>query len=501
MPTLATIVFSSSGRTVARTIDSIPLTIRSVSSIRVPIGALTLIRNCASSDGGKNSVPMSGLNPKWGAKTRKRLATKVAAIPPTTMRRWPSAHTMTCWYTSDPLEEAPGEPEDAIAERSGGRVDRLLRLEDLQREEGGDGPGHQEGGEERDRDRERERDEEELDLALEEHGGHEDDDRRDRRREDRHGHLAGGVQHRPPALRARHRQVPVDVLQLDDRVVHEPADRQGEAAQREDVERLTQEVHDDEREQDREGDGDRDDEGRGERAQEDQDDEEGEGRALEGLVPEALDGLADVGRLVEGDPDVHAGRNADDLRDERPHLVHHCDGVRARLLVDAHEDATRTVDPHDGRLRLVRVDDVPEVLDMDRHAAGARLADDDVLHRPDEPELVVGVDVVVEPAHFDVACRQQEVRVVDGADDVEHREALGEELVAVQVDRDLPYFAAVHRGRGHAAQALELGLDRVVGEVIQLLLVEPAARRGDEAHRDVREVEPKDEGLLDPRGR
>src|SRR5207249_8415034 len=66
----------------------------------------------------------------------------------------------------DPLEEAPGEPEDAIAERSGGRVDRLLRLEDLQREEGGDGPGHQEGGEERDRARERERDEEELDLAL-----------------------------------------------------------------------------------------------------------------------------------------------------------------------------------------------------------------------------------------------------------------------------------------------------------------------------------------------
>src|SRR5207247_5325241 len=68
----------------------------------------------------------------------------------------------------DPLEEATGEPEDAIAERSGGRVDRLLRLEDLQREEGGDGTGHQEGGGERTRDRDGGRGEEGLGLDVEE---------------------------------------------------------------------------------------------------------------------------------------------------------------------------------------------------------------------------------------------------------------------------------------------------------------------------------------------
>src|SRR5712692_5803357 len=59
------------------------------------------------------------------------------------------------------------------------------------------------------------------------------------------------------------------------------------------VERLAQEVHADERQQDREWDRDGDDQRRGQRAQEDEDHEEGQRRALERLVPEALDRLAD----------------------------------------------------------------------------------------------------------------------------------------------------------------------------------------------------------------
>src|SRR3989454_3898500 len=62
------------------------------------------------------------------------------------------------------------------------------------------------------------------------------------------------------------------------------------------------------------------------------------------------------------------------------------------------------------------------------------------------------------------------------------------------------FRSAVHRRRGDPAQPLELRLDRVVGEVIQLLLVEPTPRRGNEAHRDVREVEPEHKRLPDPRG-
>src|SRR3989441_8839205 len=55
MPTFETIETSSSAHSSALTIDSIALTIRSVSSTRVPTGALRLMRNCASSDAGKNS--------------------------------------------------------------------------------------------------------------------------------------------------------------------------------------------------------------------------------------------------------------------------------------------------------------------------------------------------------------------------------------------------------------------------------------------------------------
>ena len=51
-------------------------------------------------------------------------------------------------------------------------------------------------------------------------------------------------------------EVAVDVLELDDRVVDQPADAEREAAEREDVERLAGEVEQDEGGDDRERDGD-----------------------------------------------------------------------------------------------------------------------------------------------------------------------------------------------------------------------------------------------------
>ena len=55
------------------------------------------------------------------------------------------------------------------------------------------------------------------------------------------------------------REVAVDVLELDDRVVDEPPDAEREPAEREDVERLAREVEEDERRDDRQRDRDRDD--------------------------------------------------------------------------------------------------------------------------------------------------------------------------------------------------------------------------------------------------
>src|SRR5262249_39041283 len=68
------------------------------------------------------------------------------------------------------------------------------------------------------------------------------------------------------------------------------------------------------------------------------------------------------------------------------------------------------------------------------------------------------------------------------------------------VDGDLADLAAVHVGGGNPGQPLDLRLDRVVGEVVERSLVEPAAGDRDDAHRDVREIELQDERLLDARG-
>src|SRR5213083_2482086 len=141
------------------------------------------------------------------------------------------------------VEEALREPEDAVLDAPGGGVDRVLRPQHPERHERRHRPRHEERGEERDRDRERERNEEELDLPFEEHRRHEDDDRRDRRGEDWHGHLARGVEDGLAARRVRDVQVAVDVLELDDRVVDEPAHGQREPPEGEHVERLAEEIH------------------------------------------------------------------------------------------------------------------------------------------------------------------------------------------------------------------------------------------------------------------
>ena len=88
-PTVDTMEVYSPGLTVVRMISSILATIRSVSSTRVPTGARTRMMNWLSSEGGKNSVPISG-----------RSATALAAsarTEPISAVRWPSAQPTSRW--------------------------------------------------------------------------------------------------------------------------------------------------------------------------------------------------------------------------------------------------------------------------------------------------------------------------------------------------------------------------------------------------------------------
>ena len=88
-PTVETIEVNSPGRSVAVMMSSILLTMRSVSSTRVPTGARSRRMNWLSSEGGKNSLPISGRSATaLDAKTR---------MPAISVRGWPRDQPRIRW--------------------------------------------------------------------------------------------------------------------------------------------------------------------------------------------------------------------------------------------------------------------------------------------------------------------------------------------------------------------------------------------------------------------
>src|SRR5207247_8978612 len=110
-------------------------------------------------------------------------------------------------------------------------------------------------------------------------------------------------------------------------------------------------------------------------------------------------------------------------------------------------------------------------------------------------ELIVREHVVVQVAGLEVPGRQDQVRRLNGLDDIQDREPPALQHRRVQVDVDLADLAALDRRRGDIGQLLALRGDRVKGQVIEPPLVQVAAGDGHEGGRDVRHVELDDEGL------
>ena len=235
----------------------------------------------------------------------------------------------------------------------------------------------------------------------------------DGRHQDRHRHLLRGQQHGLLAFLPGG-QVAVDVLQLDDGVVDQPPDAQGQAAQGEDVQRLVGEEEQHEGRDDGERNGDADDGGGAQVHQEDQDDQDGEQAALHGLVLQRRHRRADVLRLVERDVELHVAGHAAQLGDGGADRVDDGDGVGPRLLEHAQVDAALAVDAHD--LGLVR----GQILDLghvgDAHHAlalagrGRGRAHDHAAQGPHVGHLGVGEDVVVAIAGAQAAAGQEQVR-------------------------------------------------------------------------------------------
>ncbi|CAE6698544.1 hypothetical protein NSPZN2_10593 [Nitrospira defluvii] len=374
-----------------------------------------------------------------------------------------------------------------------GAVRLLLRLQETITECRGDRPGDEERGEECDRDRERQRNEQESCDTDDKKHRQKDDDGGDRGGEDRHGDLARGVDDGVPAVPVDV-QMALNVFELDDRVVYQPPDTQREPAHREHVEGLIGEIQHDERHENRERDGDGDDQRAGEISQEQENDRRREQRSVQRLLNEVLDRLPDVNRLIEGDPQLHAGRDADHFRNRFAQRIDHFHRVGDRLLVDAeiHRPFAVRADDVGLNVRGVGQDtDIPHT-----HGIAARVdLDDDVVDRFHGFELGVGEHVVVEVPGLDVARRQDQVGGLHRLDDVEDRQASRLEQCRVQIDVDLPDLPALYRGGRDVGDLFDLRGNGVVGQVVECPFVKVAAGCSHERDGNIGDVELDDKGL------
>ena len=137
-----------------------------------------------------------------------------------------------------------------------------------------------------------------------------------------------------------HLDEPDDVLEHDDGVVDDDADREREREQRDDVEREAHRPHQRERADDGDGDRERRDERAAGVSEEDEDDERRENGAEHEVLLHRVDARPDRPRLVADDARARPGRQRLlDADQPRAHRVDDRDRVLARLLADRQHHA------------------------------------------------------------------------------------------------------------------------------------------------------------------
>ena len=188
------------------------------------------------------------------------------------------------------------------------------------------------------------------------------------------------------AERRRHRvlavlHVPHDVLEHDDRVVDDEADRERERHQRQVVEAVAEQLHRRERADDRRRQREARDDRRRDVAQEQEDHEHDEHDGQQQRELDVVHRLANRLRAVAADGERQRRRQLRlELRQQRADRVDDLDGVRAGLALDGEVDRARVVVP---ARRLVVLDAVVDVArprragpagrrDRRRRAAGSR---------------------------------------------------------------------------------------------------------------------------------
>ena len=301
---------------------------------------------------------------------------------------------------------------------------------------------------------------------------------RKKRRDDREGRedrrvadLVHGVDRREARLAPAELVVAVDVLDDDDRVVHEDADREDEGEERHAVQGVAEEIRREEREGERRGDRDEDDDRLAAPEEERHEDHDGERR--EAHVEDQLGRLL-VGRLavVARLRDRHVGGHDGPLEplEADVELLHELDGVRAGLLRDGERHGGGVFPGLREHPRVLRgllgpVRDGRDVAQPDGLAV--RDADHggaDVLGAPEER---ADLDGHLRVAGREAARRKAPVEPRQSLMRLDERDAVGGEAVAVEDDVHDPALPAEDGHLRDARVPDELGLD-LVGDLPEL---------------------------------
>src|SRR6185312_12684221 len=131
------------------------------------------------------------------------------------------------------------------------------------------------------------------------------------------------------------------------------------------------------------------------------------------------------------------------------------------------------IDAHDIVLRGIRVFGVSYIADTDPGASDRFQRH--VIQLGHIVHEAVGVDVIVERPHFDVARRQNQVLTIHGVDDVHDAEISRKKLKRIDMDHDLPVLSTESSGDGYTGHGHNLVADGKLGKIVKLGLGETSA--------------------------
>ena len=311
--------------------------------------------------------------------------------------------------------------------------------------------------------------------ALQEEHRHEHDADAQQRDEGRRHDLVGTVEDRWLDLLAL-LQMPIDVFDRHRGVVDQDADREREAAERHDVQRLADRRQADDGAEYRKRDRHCDDDRRSPAAQEQQDHHAGQQRRDHAFDGDAGDGAADEHRLVADQRDLqrlrHGIFDVDDLlldagndieRRHRAGLQHH------------HQHRTVAVDMHDVGLRRVAVAHRGDVADVDHRAADS--FDRQIAELLDLQRRVVELNDVFELADLLGADRGDQVLRGERVGDVLSRQSPRLQGAGIEVDLDLALLAAERPRDRRARHGHQRGAELIDREIGKTLFRHPLARQ------------------------